>query len=735
MKKYLFLTIFLVSFFFTPKAFANTCVAATGAAGNWTSAAAWTSCGGVAPTAADDAQITSATTSITIDAGAVARSADFATFTGTITQGSTGTLTLGDATAGLSNIALNIPAGATYAPNSASTITFISTSATQQTVLISNTYTAGKLTFNSASNGDYAMTAAITTATASTVLLTDGALHTDGATDNGGFAHSWGLFNYGNAATRTINFGNSSITLKAAGMAITASGTTNITITANTATMTFTGASVTTGFGGKDWNGLSVVYTGGGTMQTSATGGTFKNYTVNGTAVKTDIFMLASTSGVVITGALSFNGNSVTNRLFVRTDGYGTPKTITLSGASASLTGSNVNFRDIAISSTGGAPATPIDLSAISGGSGDRLGNSGITFTTPVDQHWIKAGGAGGLWSGGATNWTTRTPLPQDDVFFDFAFGTSQTVTADMVTGIGNNIDWSGATWTTALTWTATSQPIVTGSVTLKADMTWNTGNLGFSFQNRSPATLTSAGVSLGSGTMFIHSVGSTLTLNDALSITGASTLLDVQMGTFNANGFSVTAPIVSSTVLTAFTRAITMGTGAWTLTGTGAVWSSNATNFTLNSTGSTISMTDVSASAKTFAGGGLTYNNLSITSDGSAGTTTFTGANTWTGSWTIGAGGIKSIVLPGSATTVITASAGLGNGANVITFTASAGSATVSSATGNFCWDYVNLTNIPSAGGATFSAGANSTDGGGNTGWSFTACPGGAARRIIIVE
>lgn len=46
----------------------------------------------------------------------------------------------------------------------------------------------------------------------------------------------------------------------------------------------------------------------------------------------------------------------------------------------------------------------------------------------------------------------------------------------------------------------------------------------------------------------------------------------------------------------------------------------------------------------------------------------------------------------------------------------------TFSVASGVVSADYLNLKNSTATGGATFYAGANSTDGGGNTGWSFTA-------------
>jgi hypothetical protein len=45
---------------------------------------------------------------------------------------------------------------------------------------------------------------------------------------------------------------------------------------------------------------------------------------------------------------------------------------------------------------------------------------------------------------------------------------------------------------------------------------------------------------------------------------------------------------------------------------------------------------------------------------------------------------------------------------------------------------DYVSLKDSTATGGASFYAGANSTDVSGNTGWTFTAPPGGSAGMVI---
>ena len=412
------------------------------------------------------------------------------------------------------------------------------------------------------------------------------------------------------------------------------------------------------------------------------------------------------------------SGNSTANRLIIQSNLLGTARTITINGG----TFANADFSDT-------TPSVATDISAITGGSGDAGGNSADwTFTTAQTNYWI---GDTGSWSD-STQWSTssggaangRVPLPQDNVTFDNGSfsGTSQTVTLDMIRA-GKSIDWSGYSegQTPTFLISAGTASLFYGSLTLVSGMTF-TMFQAISFNGRGAFEFTTAGKTF-TINITVAMFGGTLTMQDAFSSSSSFTLTN---GTLNANNFNVTATTFSSS--NSNTRTLTMGSGTWTVTSSGTVWNmATATNLTVNADTSTISMTEVTTAAKTFAGGGKTFNNISIASDGSAGTTTFTGANTFAG-MTIGAGGAKSIVLPGSTTTTITASSGLGNGTNVVTFTASSGSATISSATGNFCWNYVSLTNIPSTGGATFYAGANSTNGGGNTGWSFTACPSGAA-------
>lgn len=407
----------------------------------------------------------------------------------------------------------------------------------------------------------------------------------------------------------------------------------------------------------------------------------------------------------------SISGNSIINRLVIQTTVVGSPMTI----SSATTAFSNCDFRDITFSS-----AVNLDLSAITGLSGDCGGNSitgggtTLTFTPAATQTW--SGTTSDNWSTNA--WSGRVPLPQDDVIINAAFSASQTVTQDMPR-MGKSISWVGSTGSP--TWSTNNVPqTFYGSLTLISGMTLSVGSTGtWSVEGRGSFTFNSAGKTFSTTTF--RAFGGIITLGSNFAANATVTVSD---GTFIDNGFNCTfASTFNSNGTT--TRTI-IKTGIWTLSSpNGTVWAFNSSGLTFSDS-STIIISDAGASSKTFSGGGLTYKNLQI-SGGGAGQIIITGANTFKSIQVIG--GTKSIQLPGSTTTTLTSESSLGNATNLITFTASAGSATISQTGGIVRWDYVSLTNIPSTGGGAFYAGplTNSTDGGGNTGWIFTSAPGGA--------
>lgn len=677
-----------------------TITANVGAAGNWTVGGTWI--GGVAPTAADDAVIPLATTSITIDAGALCRSADFNTFTGTLTMGATGTLTIGDGTAGASNIALRIPSGATFAPNATAVFTFVSTSATLQTIAISNTYSMCAMTFNSTSNGNYALTVGINNVNG-LLTLTKGTLHMDGTTDNSGLIHSLNALSSTNSNVRALLLGNSTMNITG-GQSWDITISTNMTLTKGGSTIQSSSSTVTVQTGGLAYN--NIVFTGSGTITVAGAGCSFNNLTRTGTASLTGVLNLPSS--ITITGNFTITGDSSINRVLVQTSSIGVTTTVTNTGATQIW--SNADFRDVSLT-------TIYDASAISGGSGDCGGNSNITFTTATPKFAVAAGNwsSTSTWSlsnGGSSG--AAIPLPQDSVTINGNSGVG-TITQDMLR-TGKNVDLTGYTGTIAISVVMSTY----GSWTQSSSLT-SSGAGTINFEGRGSHTVTSNGKTFGQRLIF-SSFGGTYTLNDAInSINSAFTITN---GTFISNGFSITCLIFTASGGSLRTVNITNSLLTCSSNGSNPFDNTTVTNLTWIATGSTILMSD-NVSSKNFIGGGITYGNLVITGGG-AGTQTILGANTFKSLRVVG--GVKSIILPGSTTTTFTGESGLGNGTNLITFTASAGSATVAQNGGIVNWDYVNLTNIPASGTAAFYAGplTHSTDGGGNTNWIFTNAPGG---------
>lgn len=689
-----------------------TIVSAVGSLGSWTSGASWI--GGVAPTAADDAQIQLGTTLLNVDNGAVCRSADFTAFLGTLTQDATSVWYIGDGTAGLSNIALLMVGGMTYSPldYATSSIEFKSTSATQQTIA-----TGGKTLISWTINGvdsSYLLSDNNATDAGSTVKLTSGTLDTNGN------ICTWGFFDSSGAVTRVLTLGASTITCAAAGAtAWNCATTTNMTVNANTSTITLSGAAGgfnNAGTAGTAKTYYGVLFTGSGTPVFNG-GGTYTNITRTGTAVKTDTFQI--NTDFTVTGTLTLTGNSVINRIFVQTNSVGTVKTITNTGAT--MTWSNVNLRDITL-------GTSFNASAITGLSGDCGGNSGITFTTAATQ--TSTGTASFTWS--THGWTSRVPLPQDNVVINNAFVASQTVTIDMPR-LGKDLDFTGATGT----------PKITNSVTITmygslifisgftSDSFVTASN--WTFEGRGSHTISMGGFQGigGAANYLIQAVGGTYTLLDAFaSGTTSARALQVTHGTFNANGFNVTVASFNSNFSN--TRSVTMGSGTWTMAGTGTVWNtSGITGLTFAANTSTIQITSTSATARTFSGGGLTYNNLWSNAGASTASLTIVGSNTFSDFKDSGTAA-HSILFTAASTQTVTTFTVTGTAGNLISInsTTTAIHTLVKSGGGTISSNYLNIQHSVATPATTWYAGANSTDNQAvataGSGWIFTAPPAG---------
>lgn len=277
-----------------------------------------------------------------------------------------------------------------------------------------------------------------------------------------------------------------------------------------------------------------------------------------------------------------------------------------------------------------------------------------------------------------------------------------------------------------------TSQVVVYGNLTFSTGMTlWtqSASNVVTFSGTSGTQQITTNGKTLDFGLTF-NGVGGTFQLQDALTM-GSTRTATLTNGTLDLNGKTLT-------VGTAFTTA----TGTKNLTFNGGTLvcpdpnttsfnNANPTNFTTTAgTGTgTISMT--AATAKTFVGGGSTFN--CTLNQGGAGDLTITGSNTFSN--------ITNTVQPASVlftagtTSTFTNFNLSGTSGNLITIgSVTAASHTLSKASGTVSSDFLSISRSTATGGAGWYAGANSTDGGNNLGWIFTAPPAATATGNFLV-
>ena len=144
----------------------------------------------------------------------------------------------------------------------------------------------------------------------------------------------------------------------------------------------------------------------------------------------------------------------------------------------------------------------------------------------------------------------------------------------------------------------------------------------------------------------------------------------------------------------------------------------------------STIKLTNASASSKTFAGNGGTYNNFWITGTGT-GAYTISGSNTFNDFKDDNTSAHTVNFTAGTTTTVTTFTVSGADSSHKITMQSTSGGSAwdlVDSSGTNNC-EYLSLQDSHASGGATFNA-RHSTDVSGNTGWNFNNRPG-----IIIIS
>jgi len=274
------------------------------------------------------------------------------------------------------------------------------------------------------------------------------------------------------------------------------------------------------------------------------------------------------------------------------------------------------------------------------------------------------------------------------------------------------NLDFTGfsGTW-------ANNTRTIYGDLTLSSGMTLTAGGSVTTLAKTSGTqTITSNGKTI-DFPFTINSPGATVQLADNFTM-GATRTLGLSAGTLDANNKNLSIGLFSSA--NSNVRTVTMGSGTWTLTGTGNVFNiGTTTNLTLNANTSNVIVADTSATEKTLAlGAGPQLNTVTIQS-GSAGVTRFTvGAKITTLSST----GVQNIRFNPTSTYTITNFNVSGSAGNVpIIDSNTAGSAAIfTKPNGVVSTDYISLKDINATGGAYWSAGLNSANVSGNSGWVF---------------
>jgi hypothetical protein len=218
----------------------------------------------------------------------------------------------------------------------------------------------------------------------------------------------------------------------------------------------------------------------------------------------------------------------------------------------------------------------------------------------------------------------------------------------------------------------------------------------------------------------------------------GATRLFTLNYSTINLNGKTLTVGTSFQTAgAVAATKNLTFNGGTLVCPAATTTAFNNAapTYFTTTAgTGTgTISMT--AATAKTFVGGGSTFN--CTLNQGGAGALTITGENTFSNiTNTYKSTGATSILFTAATTSTFTDWNASGESTRLLTIgSVTAASHTLSKASGTVSADFLSISRSTATGGATWNAGANSTDGGNNLGWIFGVTPVNATANVTGVE
>jgi hypothetical protein len=628
-------------------------------------------------------------------------------------SGLDGTMTLAGVGIGLT-VSGSLTFQATNFTRSYTGITTFNATTTGKTVTSNGVGFGARVTFNGVGGG-WTLGSALSS---TELVITNGTFDTS---SSGNYAVTLGSFSSSNTNTRTINLNGSTVTINNSGSIFFISSLTGLTFNAGTSQINITSASASVDTVGITFYNLSFTSVGG-LVRSISGANTFNNLSITG-RITVGIGSLSFSANQTINGTFTVSaGTASAYRMQISSDTFNTTRTLTC--AAVSLT--DTDFRDITIAG------------AASPASGTRLGNCGgntnITFPAAKTVYYRQTGSANwgasssGSWSatsGGALD-ATQFPLAQDTAVFPAATypasGSTTTIQANYNIG---TIDMSLRTSNTMTLATATNSPLIYGNWINGTGITLS-GTSTLTFAGRTTQTITSSAKTF-TQNITINSPSGSVTLQDALT-QSASVSTALVNGTLDLNGFTHT--VGASFVISTGTKNLTFNGGTLVCPAATVTSFNNAipTNFTTTAgTGTgTISMTG--ATAKTFVGGGSTFN--CTLNQGGAGALTITGSNTFSDiTNTRKSTSAASILFTAGTTNTFADWNASGESTRLLTIgSVTAASHTLSKASGTVSADFLSISRSTATGGAGWYAGANSTDGGNNSGWIFTAPPAPSA-------
>jgi hypothetical protein len=347
-----------------------------------------------------------------------------------------------------------------------------------------------------------------------------------------------------------------------------------------------------------------------------------------------------------------------------------------------------------------------------------------------ADRYWV--GGTGTWDSTSTTNWSASSggvggasvPTASDNVFFDANSNvgvTAFTVTMANSPRVCNDFTASGLDG--AMTLAGSSVGLtVSGSLTFQATNFTRTYTGTTTFNATTTGkTVTTNGVAFGAGVTF-DGVGGGWTLGSALTFS-ASLPLTLTNGTFDtsASNYAVSGQKFLSSNSNA--RTINLNNSTLTFTTSGSGWDMpTTTNATLNAGNSTIICSSTTAA---FAGGGLTYYNVSFTSTALT-TPSITGENTFnnlsiTGRTTVGIG-LLSLSADQTINGTFTVSAGAVASCRILLFSNTLGTTRTLTCASIAAMSDVDFRDITIAGAHGTLSGTRLGDCKGNTNITFPA-------------